>query len=176
MKRKCLWKEMNRNEGFPSPGRVTWRLDFPFCQCSVIIVSVSKKIPKDWIAAMQLIWAPFLLELKVPAWHLWVLVYISSGSMTALFSPSKLGAERAYRWFFFFLLCLCPRGSLNSVYLSQCWERQWYRHSVCFCLWSFKLETGILILKGQKRFSSLVNFSSVSFVFPFYFTKYPSPS
>lgn len=94
MKRKCLWKEMNRNEGFPSPGRVTWRSDFPFCQCSIIIVSVSKKVPKDWIAAMQLIWAPFLLELEVPTWHLWVVVYISGGSMTALFPPSKLGAER----------------------------------------------------------------------------------
>lgn len=176
MKRKCLWKEMNRNEGFPSPGRVTWRLDFPFCQCSIIIVSVSKTIPKDWIAAEQLIWAPFLLELESPPG-------ICGWSCTSLvvpwlhFSPFQAwGWERAYRWFFFFLLCLCPRGSLNSVYLSQCWERQWYRHSVYFCLWSFKLETGILILKGQKRFSSLVSFSSVSFVFPFYFTKYPSPS
>lgn len=74
--------------------RVTWKLASPFCQCSVITVSISRKFPKDWMTAMQLIWAPFLLELKVPTWCLWVLAYISSGPLTALFPPCKLGAER----------------------------------------------------------------------------------
>lgn len=112
--------------------RVTWKLDFPFCQCSVIIVSVSKKFPKDWITAVQLVWAPFLLEWKVPIWCLWVLAYISSGPVTVLFPRFELGAEReltgnfssacsAYIHKGAWILCICLFTMLGkAVIQTQC--------------------------------------------------------
>lgn len=91
MKRKCLWK-MDLEWRFPSLGRHP-EIRFPFCQCSVIIVFASKKIPKDWIVAMQLIWAP---SYWIKGSHL-----ASVGACVHLqwfhdctFPPSKLGAER----------------------------------------------------------------------------------
>lgn len=102
--------------------RVPWKLDFPFCQCTIIIVSVPKKekrkksVPKDWITAAPLTWAPFRWESKVPVGCLWVLSHVSSGPKGCTFPFGVGGCENACRSFLSSLLC-CVHGELGSVHV-----------------------------------------------------------
>lgn len=89
--------------------------------------------------------------------------------LSQLHFPLPSFGLRAYKSFS--LLGWCWR-ELGSVHL----RLRGFGKVVHFCLWSSKWETGTLMLKGQKHFRPLVDFSFVPSVFLFYFTKYLIPT
>jgi len=135
--------------------RLTSKFSSPFCQHSMITISIPEHFPEDWISAVWLIWVP--LRLGGQGSHL-----VSVGACLCLWRPKtalapppfELGSERGCTSHFHSDCSACvPEGSWESVFVSsQCWERQWYRHGVYVSLWSSKWETGTFILKGQKHF------------------------
>lgn len=135
--------------------RVTWKFSSPFCQHSMITISVPEHFPEDWISAVWLIWAP--LRLGGQGSHL-----VSVGACLCLWRPktalappplSSWGLREGVQVIFILIALLVSQKGAGNLYLSlHSVGKGSDTDTVYVSLWSSRWETGTFILKGQKHF------------------------
>lgn len=136
--RLCTWA--HREEEFmevdEEEWRVTWKFSSPSCQCAVITVSIPEYFPEAGVTAVGLMWAPLLIGGQGSQLaSVGACLCLSLVAQDCTCPPFKLGSERGCVGHFHSDRSACvPRELGIFVFVSsQCWERQWHRHSAYVC-------------------------------------------